>query len=248
MLTESLGSPEQILDTAQRTFDSLALRWRPGTQLPTGAPYYRETCTLHRPWPATAVVEPVMRMFPIAKCPLPKYSKYPMPAYLLLLPAALVLLMSACATLPQPLQAEVTELTPAQARDAGRPGLPVRWGGRIVETKPLADRTCFDMIGSALDASGRPISMTDDASGRFVACKGGFYDPAVFLKNREVTFLGRIDGFEIRKIGEYDYRQPRMAADVIYLWPEAHIVDVRYPAPRPWPWWGWDWYGGWGWW
>lgn len=159
--------------------------------------------------------------------------------------AAGTLLLSACATLPQPLQGEAVAITPAQAREAGRPGLAVRWGGRIVETRPLADRTCFDMIGSALDGNGRPLDMTDDGSGRFIACKSGFYDPAIFLPDRELTVLGRIDGFEERRIGEYEYRQPRVDADVIYLWPKARPIDGRYPAPRPWPWWGWDWYPGW---
>lgn len=159
--------------------------------------------------------------------------------------AGAAMLMAACATLPQPLQGEVVAITPAQARESGREGLPVRWGGRIVDTRPLSDRTCFEMIGSALDADGRPRDMTDDGSGRFVACKSGFYDPAIFLKDRELTFIGRIDGFESRRIGEYDYRQPRIAADVVYLWPKARPVDVRYPAPRPWPWWGWDWGPGW---
>lgn len=159
--------------------------------------------------------------------------------------AGAAVLLSACATLPQPLQGEVVAITPAQAREAGREGLPVRWGGRIVDTRPLSNRTCFEMIGSALDADGRPRDMTDDGSGRFIACKSGFYDPAIFLKDRELTFIGRIDGFESRRIGEYDYRQPRIAADVVYLWPKARPVDVRYPAPRPWPWWGWDWGPGW---
>ena len=51
--------------------------------------------------------------------------------------------------------------------------------------------------------------MSEDGSGRFIACKAGFYDPAIFLKNRELTVLGRIDGYESRKIGEYDYRHAR---------------------------------------
>lgn len=167
------------------------------------------------------------------------------PLLSLLAPLTAVLLLPACATLPQPLQAEVTPITPAQAREVERTGMPVRWGGRIVKTEPLADRTCFEMIGSALDSDGRPSDMTDDGSGRFIACKAGFYDPAIFLKNREVTFVGRIEGYESRKIGLYDYRQPRVAADVIYLWTQAREVDVRYPMGRPWPWVGWDWYPGW---
>lgn len=158
---------------------------------------------------------------------------------------AMACLLPACASLPAPLAAEVIDVTPAQARETGGVGLPVRWGGRIVATEPEAQRTCFEMIGSELDHEGRPLDMTDDGSGRFIACKSGFYDPAVFTRNREVTFVGRIDGYESRMIGEYDYRQPRVAADVIYLWPKAYPVDARYPAPRPWPWWGWDWYPGW---
>lgn len=154
-------------------------------------------------------------------------------------------LLGACASLPEPLRGEVVDITPAQAREAARPGLPVRWGGRIVETRPLGDRTCFELIGSALDHDGRPSDMTDDGSGRFVACKAGFYDPAVFLKNRELTVVGRIDGFDEHLVDVYDYPAPRVAADVVVLWPEAYPVDARYPAARPWPWFGWDWDGGW---
>ena len=52
------------------------------------------------------------------------------------------------------------------------------------------------------------------------------------------SFVGRIAGYENRRIGEYDYRFPRVEADVVYLWPVRETVDVvQYPAP--WPWWGW---------
>ncbi len=170
-----------------------------------------------------------------------------MKSFAVCLLAGASLLLGACASLPKPLRGEAVAITPTEARTAGRTGLPVRWGGRIVETRPLADRTCFDMIGSRLDAEGRPEHMTDQGNGRFIACKEGFYDPALFLQNRELTISGTIDGFEERRIGEYAYRMPRVAADVIYLWPQARPVDVRYPAPRPWPWWGWDWGPGWRW-
>ena len=62
-------------------------------------------------------------------------------------------------------------------------------------------------------------------------------DPALFQTNREVTFTGRIDGYENRRIGGYDYRFPRVAADVVYLWPIQERVDV-ITRPAPWPWWG----------
>ena len=58
-------------------------------------------------------------------------------------------------------------------------------------------------------------------------------------ENREVTFTGRIEGYEKRKVEGYVYDFPRVAADVIYLWPKRERVDV-VTRPSPWPWaWGW---------
>ena len=94
--------------------------------------------------------------------------------------------------------------------------------------------------------------LADQSQGRFIACRAGFYDPAVFEAGRDVTFIGKIDGYQNTRIGEYDYRLPKLSADVIYLWPEQRQVDVvPYPygpwGPGPWgPYWGG--YGRWGWW
>jgi outer membrane lipoprotein len=95
------------------------------------------------------------------------------------------------------------------------------------------------MISTRLSAYGRPYWATDDVGGRFIACRTGFYDPALFEKNREVTFTGRIDGYENRRIGGYDYKFPRVDAEVVYLWPVRERVDVIATRPAPWPWWGW---------
>jgi outer membrane lipoprotein len=50
-----------------------------------------------------------------------------------------------------------------------------------------------------------------------------------------VTFIGSIDGYETRKIGDYDYRFPRVEASVIYLWPRRDRVDVMVVDPYPYP-------------
>lgn len=147
-------------------------------------------------------------------------------------------LLAACATAPAPLQGDFTALTPRQAVERDSPGALVRWGGRIVQVQPGADRTCFEMIATHLDAYGRPYWASDEGTGRFIACRPGFYDPAIFEKNREVTFTGRIDSFENRRVGGYDYRFPHVAADVVYLWPIRERVRVM-TRPAPWPWWGW---------
>ncbi len=151
--------------------------------------------------------------------------------------AGLVLLLGACASQPKPLQGAYLELTPHDAAQGDRTGTPVRWGGRIVQVEPRPDATCFEMIATRLTVTGRPYWASDDTNGRFIACRAGFYDPAVFEKNREVTFTGRIAGYDNRRIGEYDYRFPRVDADVVYLWPVREQVDV-ITRPAPWPWWG----------
>lgn len=170
-----------------------------------------------------------------------------------LLTAVATLALSACATAPKPLQGQFSLVSPRDSVATQQVGTPVRWGGRIIETKPGQGETCFQMISRPLNGSGRPTTTSSDASdGRFIACRSGFYDPAVFEAGRDVTFIGKIDGYASTRIGDYDYRLPKLAADVIYLWPEQRQVDVvPYPygpwGPGPYgPYWGG--YRGWGWW
>lgn len=152
--------------------------------------------------------------------------------------AGLAIVLGACATHPRPLQGEFAAITPRDAIDRDSTGAAVRWGGRIVSVEPQPNRTCFEMLSTHLDVYGRPYWASDDTGGRFIACRTGFYDPALFQANREVTFTGRIDGYETRRIGQYDYRFPHVAADVVYLWPVRERVNV-ITRPPPWPWWGW---------
>ncbi len=142
-----------------------------------------------------------------------------------LLPAAAALLLAGCVTAPKALQGTYSAIEPGQAAREGGVGESVRWGGRIVTVSPEAARTCFEVVGVRLGSDGRPLAK-DQSSGRFLACRAGFYDPEVFLPGREVTITGQVDGYEDRKVGEYDYRYPRMAANVVFLWPERRRVDV----------------------
>ena len=173
-----------------------------------------------------------------------------------LLPVTAIALLAACATAPTPLQGQFDPVTPHQVTTTRATGQSVRWGGRIIETTPGPQQTCFQLLGLPLNSMGRPMERTADASqGRFIACRSGFYDPAVFQPGRDVTFIGRVDGQEQVKIGEYDYALPRLAADVIYLWPEQTEPALRPypygPYPGPWgPWgpWGPSYRFGYGWW
>jgi outer membrane lipoprotein len=149
---------------------------------------------------------------------------------------ALAVALGACATVPKELQGEYAQTLP---RDSSAEGAAVRWGGRIIAVEPKADRTCFQVLSQELNVDARPRS-GDHSGGRFLACRGGFYDPAVFTSGRDITVTGRIVGSDTRRVGEYDYRLPLVEADVIHLWRERPLYETRYaPTPFFWP----GWYG-----
>lgn len=135
-----------------------------------------------------------------------------------LIPLVFVLLLGGCVTMPAALQGEFAPVQPGDAARSGAVGVPVRWGGRLVKVEPQADHSCFEIVGLPLDGFGRPVPV-NRSTGRFLACRAGFYDPEIFLPGREVTVTGQVTGYEVRRIGEYDYHYPRLAADVIFLWP-----------------------------
>lgn len=138
---------------------------------------------------------------------------------------ALAASVAACATAPKPLQGQFSAVIPSDAARTEASGELVRWGGRIVSVQPESQRTCFEIVGAPLDASGRPRKV-DRSDGRFFACRLGFYEPQVFQPGREITISGHLEGVETRKVGDFDYRYPRVAADVVYLWPERRARDV----------------------
>jgi outer membrane lipoprotein len=157
--------------------------------------------------------------------------------------------LGACATVPAPLQGQFAPVTPKEAL-ATAAQTPVRWGGEIISVDPKAGHTCFEILGRELDSTARPVAH-DPSLGRFLACRDGFYDPEEFKQGRYLTVVGRIDGSEQGKIGEYDYTYPRVAADIIYLWPVVPRVGRYYDSYPggygPWgdPFWspGWAWWG-----
>lgn len=142
-------------------------------------------------------------------------------------------LVSGCATVPDPLAGEFSDITPGEARDSGASGEVVRWGGEVVETRPLAEETCLEILSRELNRSARPTG-GDTGMGRFIACKEGFLDPAEFSQGREVTVTGRLAGVASGTIGEFEYRFPRVEARSVYLWPERREYDDRrYYRPYP---------------
>jgi len=159
-----------------------------------------------------------------------------------LLLSLLVIGLSGCVTAPKPLRGQFDAVSPSEAASRGTPGSLVRWGGRIIEAEPGRDRTCLVVLATALDGEARPRDL-DLSQGRFIACRDGFYDPAIFAADRAVTVTGRIERFETRSIGEYAFPYPVLSAEVLYLWPERRDVELIHYGPiwphyRPHPWGG----------
>lgn len=145
--------------------------------------------------------------------------------------AIAIMLLSACATVPAPLAGDYPDFQPDQTTDRSV-GARVRWGGIIVDTRPARDETCVEILARELDRDMRPRA-TDHSRGRFLACRDGFKDPAVFVNGREITVVGHLTGFTEGRIGEFDYRYPRIDSDVLYLWsPRPDVVYHYYD-----PWW-----------
>lgn len=143
------------------------------------------------------------------------------------------LAMGGCVTMPPELAAggPFLDITPAQALGGEFEGRRVRWGGVVVQTRPMGKGTCFEMMGLKLDALGEPLG-GDHSLGRFLACATGFYDPAIYSQGRYVTFTGRIEGVAPQMIGDAEYRFPKLTAGQVYLWPKhSDVLYVPYPVP-----------------
>ena len=167
----------------------------------------------------------------------------------LLKPIAVALgtvLLASCATVPKELAGSYADITPQQASNGGVSGTAVRWGGTIIQTEPSQADTCFYVLGKPLASNdARPEAMRDSI-GRFVACKHGFYDPEVYAKGREITVSGMLRGVVTRKVGNYEYPYPRVAANVVHLWPLRVAYNRGYYNGWNDPFWGPGWGGGWG--
>lgn len=165
--------------------------------------------------------------------------------------ATAALLLSACSVAPRNLQGQYLAITPDKAsQSSGNSADRVRWGGKIISVEPSNERTCFIMLGQPLNAKAKPY-MREETTGRFIACRNGFYDPALFSEGRLVTITGIWRGHETRKIGDMDYRYPMVEAEVIHLWPRyselSHTRRRGMLGFGPWYPYGWGWGLGWGW-
>ena len=138
------------------------------------------------------------------------------------IPALLVLLLSACTSAPTFNTTGVDPYLSPQSVTASpqaATGKSVQWGGTILGTTNLPDRTRIEVLAYPLDSKARPKS---DGSllGRFFLEQGGFLDPATYKQGRQISAVGSVTGSRNSLVGEASYDHPVIDARQIYLWPE----------------------------
>jgi len=120
----------------------------------------------------------------------------------------------------------------AVAATGGHVGEPVQWGGILVETRNLKDRTELDVVGYPLDKCGRPQTGAGQ-TGRFVIVRPGFLETTDYRGGRRVTSTGRITGVREGRLGEVEYAFPLLESYKVQLWP-VERQDGGSAYPRPW--------------
>jgi outer membrane lipoprotein len=105
----------------------------------------------------------------------------------------------------------------AKDPDAFR-GKTVLFGGAIIETKNLSDKTAVTVLQLPLGRRGEPAA-GDVSEGRFIIQASGFLDPAIYSPGRKITVAGRVAGKEKRPLGEIEYTYPVIEKRELYLWP-----------------------------
>jgi outer membrane lipoprotein len=105
-------------------------------------------------------------------------------------------------------------------------GETVLLGGKILETLATSDSSEITVLELSLSQQGR-LADGVKSQGRYLVRSDQFLDPAIYKKDTLLTVVGKINGKEDRKIGDFDYLYPIVEKIEIKLWPPGY-----QPAPR----------------
>jgi len=139
-----------------------------------------------------------------------------------------VLVLAGCATAPLSTDQVSTKLTPeeVQSDPAAAKGT-VIWGGVIVSSTNLADRTQFEVLAYPLDNYQRPAT-TEKSLGRFLLQSPEYIETQNYSPGRELTAIGTLQGVTKGEIGEATYEYPTVTLSDVHLWHS----DNAHEEPR----------------
>lgn len=111
-------------------------------------------------------------------------------------------------------------------------GKTVIWGGIIISSKNLVDKTVIEVLQTPLDISNRVIDK-ELSQGRFLIESPVYLDTYLYKAGKEITAAGIIKGISSQKIGEKDYAYPVLEPLQMRMFEPQ--PEIRY-EPLP-PWW-----------
>ncbi len=134
---------------------------------------------------------------------------------------ALLLVLGGCASTP-PISEEGAEREPGPREAVETEALDrtVLWGGVILAIDNQPDETWLEVLAFPLDARGRPHTQRAP-QGRFFAVEADYLEPADFKTGRQVLVRGTFSAILEGKVGEADYRYPRVEVEALHLWPRG---------------------------
>jgi outer membrane lipoprotein len=149
----------------------------------------------------------------------------------------LALLLSACVSVPEPLQVSEQTTLASYEEVLQSPqqyiGQTARWGGVIAAINNLKDKTRVEIVHFNLKESARP-KVGQQSAGRFVVYINGLLDPMIYKVGTVVSTVGTIADVEQGKIGEFPYTFPVLMADSLYIWKKIERIDVDVVADPFW--------------
>jgi outer membrane lipoprotein len=127
-------------------------------------------------------------------------------------------ILSACAT-PPPFDASGVNLSLRAATAVEEAGQTVIWGGTIIDSQNLSDRTRLEVLAYPLRDNFYP-ELDEEAEGRFIVEKLGYLETQEYAPGRIISIKGRLQQSQSGQIGEASYRYAVVEADEIKLWSE----------------------------
>ena len=91
------------------------------------------------------------------------------------------------------------------------------WGGVILSTRNLENRTQIEVLAYPLNNSQMP-ERERDPQGRFILEYYGFLEPTAYAEGRLITSTGKVARTVKGKVGGADYTYPVLEATNIHLW------------------------------
>ena len=141
-----------------------------------------------------------------------------------------LLLLSACSSKPVlPTAGVDLAIKASQVAISAKPlnGTRVLWGGVIINSTNLTDKTRLEVLAYPLNDKQRP--QTDKPAGsRFLAYQPGYLETADYAAGRQVSMVGIIDTLEEARLGEHSYVYPTIEVEQLHLWPvKSQESDTR---------------------